>query len=266
MHAAPAPANPLLVKRSEPASEQLVREKGVRTVRYAYGVEPGRLHFPLRLARYAGVAEAIANAVNAAPQDTTLKLLDVGSGRGRSLRYTEPFNLQHRIEWHGVDLESQRAHKPEHWASLTDLDVESGLPFDDAAFDIAICEQVLEHLQNPTKVLQDMARILKPGGLIIAGVPTFAAPVAAARRLLISEKAQRIETGHPQTFSSNSFAKLIESAGFTVTNVRGFRILSGGLLKPLENTPWWYSLNRKVGAALPSLCVETQVLATRNPR
>ncbi len=256
---------PLLRKRRGPAPEHVQVNRGLTEMPYAYSVEPARSHFPLRLARYAALAETIAEAASARQPERPMRLLDVGAGRGRSLRYTEAFGVADRAEWHGIDLESHRVYKPERWASLRDVNVEDGLPFDDAAFDFAVCEQVLEHLERPGPVLGEMRRVLRPGGRLVAGVPVFPGPIAALRRGLFSGPARALglKTGHPQTFSAKSFAALIAGSGFKVDEVRGFRIVSGGPFRPFESRAGWYTLNRKIGRAAPGLCIEVQVLATR---
>jgi SAM-dependent methyltransferase len=38
------------------------------------------------------------------------------------------------------------------------------LPFADASFDMAICWDVVEHVQNPEQLLAELARVLRPGG------------------------------------------------------------------------------------------------------
>ena len=41
------------------------------------------------------------------------------------------------------------------------------LPYPDAHFDIAVCVDVLEHVQDLDKVLSEIARVLKPGGVFL---------------------------------------------------------------------------------------------------
>jgi len=38
------------------------------------------------------------------------------------------------------------------------------LPFDDASFDLVLCTQVLEHVEDPVAVLSEIHRVLRPGG------------------------------------------------------------------------------------------------------
>ncbi|MCG5531213.1 class I SAM-dependent methyltransferase [Halorhodospira halochloris] len=42
---------------------------------------------------------------------------------------------------------------------------------DDDAYDLVICSEVIEHVQSPIEVLEDIARNVKPGGHVIVSVP-----------------------------------------------------------------------------------------------
>lgn len=45
------------------------------------------------------------------------------------------------------------------------------LPFEDNAYDFIICNHVLEHIPNDTKAMQELYRVLAPGGTAIIQVP-----------------------------------------------------------------------------------------------
>jgi len=47
------------------------------------------------------------------------------------------------------------------------------LPLPDEAFDLVVCNQVLEHLKNIYRPLSEMDRIVRTGGLLLIGVPNL---------------------------------------------------------------------------------------------
>ena len=46
-------------------------------------------------------------------------------------------------------------------------------PFDDCSIDLIFMDNILEHLKNPVKVMEEIYRILKPGAKVIIIVPYF---------------------------------------------------------------------------------------------
>jgi SAM-dependent methyltransferase len=51
------------------------------------------------------------------------------------------------------------------------VDLTGPLPFGDAVFDTVLLTDVLEHIPEPMKLVAEIARVLRPGGRLIAGVP-----------------------------------------------------------------------------------------------
>ena len=45
------------------------------------------------------------------------------------------------------------------------------LPLDDASFDFVLCTEVLEHVSDPLRALQEIRRVLRPGGSVLITVP-----------------------------------------------------------------------------------------------
>ncbi|MCE9635151.1 MAG: class I SAM-dependent methyltransferase [Planctomycetes bacterium] len=239
----------------------------------AFGVEPSDRRFRLRLARYPALADAIGAFVGRRDTAVATRLLDIGCGRGRTLRYVEalPGGIAERVEWVGVDLDPrlpERLHHRARWHAAL-ADISHGLPFRDAAFDVVVCEQVIEHLDDPAAALSEMARVLRPGGLLVVGVPTFPPGVAALRDLaasVVSRDDAKHGHGHVQTFSAVSFRRLVERTGaFEIERLRGFRSASGGVLAPLEDRRWWWRLNGVMLGAFPWFAAEVQVVARRLP-
>jgi 2-polyprenyl-3-methyl-5-hydroxy-6-metoxy-1,4-benzoquinol methylase len=200
----------------------------------------------------------------------TVRLLDVGVHSGVSRRYIERQPRADRIEYHGVDVfpkGPEFVYKHDQW-HLKFANLEFGLPqIANESYDIILCEQVLEHLHNVELVLEELARILRPGGLMILGVPIFPPGIAALRRNWVP-RIDRWSGHHPrshvQAWSLSEFRALVERVtGFVPHDARGYRFISGGVLRPLEHLRWWYRLNRALGARLPSLCIEAQLLLSR---
>jgi SAM-dependent methyltransferase len=224
------------------------------------------------LARYQAIAEEVAAFVKQThlSESEKLNLLDVGLGSGRTMRFIDGMGTSDCIRFFGIDktpAEMGRVYSPERWVlKIADLDA-VGIPFETAKFDIVICEQVLEHLVNPSFALQEMCRVLRPAGLLLLGVPIYATGFLWARKYLVPllDRAVGMSRSHNQIFSYNSFLRLLDNAACVhIREIRGFRTVSGGPLRPLEDFSWWYKLNRSLGKAAPRLCPEIQVVATRN--
>jgi ubiquinone/menaquinone biosynthesis C-methylase UbiE len=45
------------------------------------------------------------------------------------------------------------------------------LPFEDNSYDVILCNHVLEHIPDDTKAMQELYRVLKPGGMGIFQIP-----------------------------------------------------------------------------------------------
>jgi SAM-dependent methyltransferase len=45
------------------------------------------------------------------------------------------------------------------------------LPFRDARFDVVVCFETVEHLENPMRFLAECRRVLRPGGLLLCSTP-----------------------------------------------------------------------------------------------
>lgn len=234
----------------------------------AFGLTRSNRRYKLRYARYMGLAEALSVFAAEQTRDAKLALLDVGAGRGRTLQYAEAAGVADRFEFHGIDIDAGRLaaiYGRERWR-LTQGNIEEGLPYRVGQFDVVVCEQVLEHLQEPARALREIGRVLRPGGLMVLGVPIFPLASNILRRKMVPllDRVFGIHRDHCQFFSLPSLRQLMRSIGqCEVVNVRGFRIMSGGLLIPLENFRWWWQYNLFLGRKLPWLCTEVQILARR---
>ena len=243
----------------------------------AFGVEPGHAPYRLRQARYWELARDVSRFARSRHAKTGRRcdLLDVGVYDGVSRRYIEGHEGAEYVNYHGVDVfphGRQFVYKHRDW-TLHHCNLEGGMPdLESDAYDVVICEQVLEHLHEIDTALCDLARVLKPGGLIVLGVPTFPDGLHLVRRHLvpIADQIRARWTrrpkfrGHVQAFSKRSFVTRIRrTTSLSRIRARGFRVVSGGILRPLEYCRWWWRFNRGLGRIVPSLCIEVQITATK---
>jgi SAM-dependent methyltransferase len=97
------------------------------------------------------------------------------------------------------------------------LRVEKGLAaYPSSSFDYVRANHSLEHVSNPREVLEDMHRVLKPGGILFLGVPTNESQNA---RLFGQYWWYLGAPVHPVTFSTRGLLALIRRVGFEPTRV-----------------------------------------------
>ncbi len=97
------------------------------------------------------------------------RMLDVGCGDGRA----DAWAREHGMAYHGVDYSSARIAKAEAsgYGTYQVGDLYTVLPEIQERFDLIICFEVLEHLEEPELIVGAMRRLLRPGGVIVATVP-----------------------------------------------------------------------------------------------
>ena len=86
------------------------------------------------------------------------------------------------------------------------------LPFADEAFDGAVLGEVLEHVEDDRGALTEIARVLRPGGVLALSVP--------ANPKLFGPS--DIWAGHVRRYTRPELINACESAGFTVESCLGW--------------------------------------------
>jgi 2-polyprenyl-6-hydroxyphenyl methylase/3-demethylubiquinone-9 3-methyltransferase len=96
---------------------------------------------------------------------TPIKLLDIGCGAG--LLTNALAQEGHCVT--GIDLSEQSlkvAAAKDVTKKVTYLHANAyHLPFQDESFDVVCAMDILEHVENPEKLIKEASRVLKPGGL-----------------------------------------------------------------------------------------------------
>lgn len=97
------------------------------------------------------------------------RLLDVGCGNGDQTVLFAPFFDQ--VTAMDIQLKPMRGSTADlQWTASAG----ENLPFLDDSFDAITCFEVLEHVVDPVRTLEEFHRVLKPGGQIVISVPNKA--------------------------------------------------------------------------------------------
>ncbi|WP_421808879.1 class I SAM-dependent methyltransferase [Flagellimonas sp.] len=103
------------------------------------------------------------------------------------------------------------------------------LPFPENAFDVILCNHVLEHIPNDTKAMQELYRVMKPGGWGIFQIPQDLKRETTFEDDSITDKKERArifgQYDHVRIYGRDYFDKL-RSIGFTVEEVDYTQTLS----------------------------------------
>ncbi len=157
--------------------------------------------------------------LNHIPQATNLKILDIGCGDGVLLYL---INQKVKAKLTGVDLDqnSLKTARSKLKAKFVKASAYK-LPFKTSAFDIIIASEIIEHLDQPQKMLQEIKRVLNPLGTVIITTPIklFKTPE---------------DPMHYQEFTPDQLTKLIKKYFKSIT----IQPSHPYILKKLYTTPW----------------------------
>ncbi len=96
------------------------------------------------------------------------------------------------------------------------------LPFDDNSYDVILCNHVLEHIHNDHKAMQELYRILKPGGWGVFQIPQDLKRTNTFEDDSITDKRERAKIfgqyDHVRIYGKDYFDKL-RNVGFKVEEV-----------------------------------------------
>lgn len=114
------------------------------------------------------------------------KILIAGSGEG---------GLEYQLLEKGTDASAISALdiNPDQY-TIDDIecqycDLNGRIPFDDASFDVCFSIEVIEHLNNPQNIINEVHRILKPDGMLFLSTPNLNS-IAQKLRFLFSDEFQ----------------------------------------------------------------------------
>lgn len=109
------------------------------------------------------------------------------------------------------------------------------LPFCKESFDVVIMNNIWEHVPDPLRMLEGVARVIKPNGFIVISTPNryrFTNIV----RLVTTGRIKLVSTHHVTEYSMGQVIEQIRFSNFTVKEVVIFAFrrfaLSGEIIEP----------------------------------
>ena len=115
------------------------------------------------ICRFSNILELIENDID---------ILDVGCLNGNFYDFIN--TNKHKIKtFSGIDIsekliEVAKKRFPEQKWKVADC---HSLPFDDNSFDVVTALEIIEHIEEPEKMLQEMMRVTRPNGSVIITTP-----------------------------------------------------------------------------------------------
>jgi SAM-dependent methyltransferase len=150
------------------------------------------------------------------------RIADLGCGYHAAFSRTVLDQVQHAVLVDVALADDLKAH-PRVQA------VEGGLPeslagLPDADFDVVMIVSVLEHLWEPLRALQEIRRLLRPGGVCLVNVPSWRGKrylELSAFRLGLSPACEMDD--HKMYYDVPDLWPLLVRAGFAPSGIRCFR-------------------------------------------
>lgn len=139
------------------------------------------------------------------------RVLEIGCGTGNLTALFEDKELIMGIDiekkW--IDIAKKRLNKSNFKLACYDVTDEKITNLKKHKIDTVMCFNVLEHIKEEKKALNNMAAIIQPNGKLIVLVPAFKWLIGSLDK----------EINHIRRYSKKSLTKSLESSGFIVEKV-----------------------------------------------
>ena len=168
--------------------------------------------------------------------ETDQLLLDMGCGEGR---HSIGALLETPANVIGLDLSFQDLNTAK--SRLKDFDLSGhntfctfgvgnieNIPIENASLDAVMCSEVLEHVDCPKESIQELVRVLKPGGIMALSVPRYLPELICWK---LSKEYSKTPGGHVRIFKHSQLRDLAVNNGL---QYQSFHWAHG-----LHSPYWW---------------------------
>lgn len=149
-------------------------------------------------------------------------VLDVGCASGWFLYQIKKKHPNTRC--HGIDIYKEgivygKKRYPSLYLKVADA---HELPYKDESFDVAVCTEVLEHVEKPKDTILEIKRVLKPGGLLIIELDSGSVLFSVVWYLWKKTKGRVWNDSHLHSFTVEKLEKLLIKNGFKINAKQRF--------------------------------------------
>ena len=190
-------------------------------------------------------------------------VLDIACASGRQL-----FKIQDKIKTgYGLDIAKKFIDKAEEYKQKMgyqnlnfSVALIEDMPFENNFFNKIICAEVLEHVFDKDIALQEVKRVLKPGGILVISVPNMNADATwwgrflrkIGKRKFISlehfsqDELKKHGDSHVREYTKESLCNWLEANGFSVVDIKSASFIDGPYMDWLLKVPLHTGFLRKL--------------------
>jgi len=127
------------------------------------------------------------------------------------------------------------------YSPLADIKADiCNLPFEDDHYDLIFCNHVLEHIENDKKAMQELYRVLKPGGMGIFQIPQELNRNSTYEDFSVTSPEERKkhfgQYDHVRVYGKDYFDKL-RNVGFEVEEIKSSDIVTSEKIEKYRLSP-----------------------------
>ena len=182
--------------------------------KHSDNLENGVLRY-LHRERLTYILRQLEDTISTSP---SWRCLDLGCGDGIFMKHFLSGGLEKFI---GCDADYNRLLRARECCQKREVFINAlaeNTPFADQSFDLVVLHHVLEHIKNEKDVLAECRRLLKPGGLLIIGVPNEDSINGRVLRVLHPKMYEQGE--HVNFYSERKLIELLRSFNFNPIKIR----------------------------------------------
>lgn len=190
-------------------------------VKYANLLEENRNKFLAKWgfdSTYSTLIRSEVAALVTHPENSEINVLEVGCACGGTLLYLK--NKYKNASLYGIEINKNAANSVALFAEVSDQNIEeSQLSFQHHFFDYILLPDVLEHLQDPWKVLETLKKYLKTNGKLLVSLPNvmhFSVMKKMLHGYWTYEDAGILDKTHLRFFTLNEIDRAFKERGYNV--------------------------------------------------